>query len=65
MIVDSSKIRIAIMKQCKKNKEIAKEAGLCEGTIAKICRQDARVTNSTIGKIARALGCDPLELIKG
>lgn len=64
MVIDSVKLRLRLINQCKKNKEIAQEAGLCEGTITKLCTKDARATNTTIGKLARALGCDPLDLLK-
>ncbi len=64
MIIDSLKFRLALIKRCMGNKELAQEAGLCEGTITKFCKHDARATNATIGKLARALGCDPMELLK-
>lgn len=64
MIIDSRKFRLALINQCKGNKEFAKEAGVCEGTIGKLCKADTSVRNATAGKLARALCCDPMELLK-
>ncbi len=64
MIIDALKFRLFLVNQCKGNKEFAKEAGLCEGTVAKLCKVDSKVRNATAGKLARALGCDPMELLK-
>jgi DNA-binding Xre family transcriptional regulator len=64
MIIDAFKLRLALVNKCKGNKELAKQAGICEGTVTKLCKADCKVRNATAGKIARALGCDPMELLK-
>lgn len=64
MIIDSRKFRLALINQCKGNKDFAKEAGVSEGTVGKLCKADATVRNTTAGKLARALNCDPMELLK-
>lgn len=64
MIIDAMKLRLALVRQCKGNKDFALEAGLCEGTITKLCKTDSRVRNSTVGKISKTLGVNPLEIIK-
>ena len=46
MIIDAMKLRLALVRQCKGNKEFAKEAGICEGTITKLCRRYIRSTCS-------------------
>ena len=64
MVIDALKFRLALIDRCKGNKEFAEEAGVCEGTVAKLCKADCKVRNTTVGRIARALGCDPMELLK-
>lgn len=64
MIIDAMKLRLALVRQCKGNKEFSREAGICEGTITKLCKADSRVRNSTAGKIAKTLGLNPAELLK-
>ncbi len=64
MIIDARKFRLALVSKCMGNKVFAKKAGLCEGTVTKLCKTDCRVRNATAGRIARALGCDPMELLK-
>ena len=64
MVIDAMKFRLALVSACKDNKEFARDAEICEGTVSKLCKTDCKVRNATIGKIARALDVDPLELVK-
>lgn len=44
--------------------ELAKAASLSKLTVGQILSSDRRPNLKTAGKLARALGCDPMELLK-
>ena len=64
MVVDAKRLRLAIAGKCLASKEVAKRAGLCEGTIAKLSRRDSVVRPKTLGKIVKALEIAPGEILR-
>lgn len=62
--LDMGKTEHLAMKKCWGMAELQRQAGLSGTTIYKIKIGQHKASARTVGKLARALGCDPLELIK-
>lgn len=63
MKLDSARLQIAMARVCMNAYDVAKKAGIHYATIKRACtRTGAKPT--TIGKIARALGVDVVEIIE-
>lgn len=62
--VDTRKAREIMMKKGFTVSELAKAASLSKLTVGQILSSDRRPNLKTAGKLARALGCDPMELLK-
>lgn len=63
MKIDVRKLELLQARECLKNKELVKKAQIGLLTLAKIKRGDHETRLSTIGKIAKALNCDVVELL--
>lgn len=63
MLIDRKKLELAMARACMNSADLPAAAGLPRPTV-----QNAIVGKSvrpaTLGKIARALGCDPAELLR-
>ena len=63
MKVDKRKINLAMMRACMNSTDVAAAAGIPAVTVRKIMTGYG-TTHKTLGRIARALGVDPAELIE-
>lgn len=61
MRIDRNKYMLARARACMGQKELEK-AGISKGTLCRVLREDVRP--ETIGKIAKALGVDVLDIIE-
>lgn len=63
--VDSRRLQDALLGSAMSIRAVANASGLTERTISKLTNQSGRIANSaTVGKLARALGVSPRELLK-
>ncbi len=62
--MDIKKMEHLAMVKCWGMAELQRQAGLAGTTIYKIKIGQHKASARTVGKLARALGCDPMELIK-
>ena len=58
----TQKVTLAMARQCMNPQDLAKAAGLPPQTVNGVIRGQ-NVRPATLGKVARALGCDPAELV--
>lgn len=56
-------IELAMARACMNSSDIANKAGMPEMTVKNVLLRRS-VTPRTLGKVARALGVDPLEIIE-
>ena len=63
MNIDKRKFEIAVANACILNKELSEKSGIRQETIARM-KKGANVSPVTVGKIAKALGITPGELIE-
>lgn len=63
MRIDIEKCRIACARMCINQKELAELAGIPKSTIGNAFKRQG-ASPATIGKIARALGVDVLDILK-
>ena len=67
MKVDKTKLEIATARVCMSMEEFAKAAGKAAGVSCPIItriKNGSRTTTATVGRIARALGCDVLDILE-
>ena len=62
MIIDNKKFELACAKKCLPVSKIFAEARISTCVLQKIKRKE-NLKAFTVGKICKALGCDPAELI--
>lgn len=62
MKVSKSVLQLYMARACMNTPELAKAAGLPPQTVNGVLR-GRNVRPATLGKVARALGCDPAELL--
>lgn len=61
--IDSKKLRLAMTRACMRPSAVSKESGVPTQTINRaLCGRNVRI--DTLGKICKALGIDPAEIIK-
>ncbi len=63
MRIDRTRFIMKCAEKAMNPSEVANVAGLCVETIYKITSGEGKVTIKTLGKISRALGCHPSELL--
>lgn len=56
------KVTLAMARKCMNSQDLAKAAGLPPQTVNGVIRGRS-VRPATLGRVARALGCDPAELV--
>lgn len=61
MKIDNAKLDMALAKRCVNLRSL--RADMSAQTLSRI-RQGADIRPATLGKLARALGCDPSEILK-
>ncbi len=62
MTVDVDKYRLACARRCVNSKELAEMAGIPRSTLGTVFKRQGG-SPATVGKIARALGVDVLEIL--
>ena len=62
MKIDKGKYRLACARACMNTADVIKESGVKRSTLS-TCMQRNGGSPATIGKIARALGCDVLDIL--
>ena len=58
----TQKVTLAMARKCMNPQDLAKAAGLPPQTVNGVIR-GRNVRPATLGRVARALGCDPAELV--
>lgn len=58
------KVELLAMSKCWGLAELQRQAGLAKMTLYKIRKGENKASARTVGKLARALGCDPVEILK-
>ncbi len=65
MGLDQKKLREKMLSECFNVKTLSEAAGVSRSTVSRALNKPGAACNmQNVGKIARALGCNPLELIK-
>ena len=62
MKINKKSLQLAMARACLNRRELAEKAGIPEPTLQGAISR-CSVRPATLGKIARALGCDPEEII--
>jgi len=62
-MVDVSKLKEKMMKKCFTVRALAATSGVSESAINNILRQRTSPNISTIGKLAKALGIEPTDIL--
>lgn len=62
MKIDNQKLELYLARQCKSLSDL--RDGSAPQTLRRI-RQGEDVTPKTVGRIAKALGCDPADILEG
>ena len=63
MKVNKKKLELSMARACINGRELAKKAGIPLSTVQRLmCYPNTRT--KTLGKLARALGVDPLEIME-
>ena len=64
MKIDEKKLKIAMARACMSRKDLVKVSGVAVGTLCGISAKGGNAAPTTVGKLARALGCDVTEIIE-
>lgn len=64
MVLDIDKVELLAAGKCWTLPDVTKQAGLANQTLYKVKRGETKATARTIGKVARALGCTPADIIR-
>lgn len=62
MKAEKRHLALEMARKCMNSQDLAKSAGLPQQTVNGVLR-GRNVRPATLGKVARALGCDPAELL--
>ena len=62
--LDISRVELLAMEKCWGTAELQRRAGLANQTLYKIRKGENRASARTVGKIARALGVKPEEILR-
>ena len=65
MKIDKNKVEMAMARACLGQNEVAKKMGTNKANLAKLIGHERNHRPETVGKLAKALGVDPAEIIKG
>lgn len=64
MIIDMDKVELLAMKRCWSWRDLSKEAKVSTQTIYKFRKEQGKIRNKTIWKIAKAFNVDPIDILK-
>lgn len=65
MQIDGDKLKMALIGKCWSVSELARNAEISPTTLSRIINKGGISNIVTVGKISRALGVEPPELLKG
>ena len=63
MKLDFDKVYLLAAKHCWSIPDLSVKAGISSATLYNSRTRDKVINNKTVGKIARALGCEPQEIL--
>ena len=63
LTINFKKLEIAKARACMGTRELAKAAGMSEAGLMQIQAKKSRCRPATVGKLCKALNCDPLDII--
>lgn len=63
MVANKEKMELAMARACMNSKDIAKKANMPEPTVKNVLT-GRNVKPRTLGKVARALGCDATDILE-
>ena len=63
MRIDEKKLKIAMARACMNRNDLAKASGVALGTLCGISAKGGKAAVITVGKLAKALGCDVTEIL--
>lgn len=63
MSVTYKKLRLMLVEKNMKKKDLQEQAGLTHHEMLKL-RNDMNITTETIGKICKAMNCDPTDIME-
>ena len=64
MVLNPQKLNLAMARACLTSRELQIKAGISDSSLSHILSGKQKARPLTIGKIAKALGVDPVELIE-
>lgn len=64
MTINPQKLTLAMSRACMSSAELQREAAISDVTLCKIRNGTQKPRPATVGRIARALGIDPTEIIE-
>lgn len=64
MTINSARLTLAMSRACMSSADLQKEAEISDVTLCKIRNGTQKPRPATVGRIARALGVDPTEIIE-
>lgn len=65
MQIDGNKLKMVLIRKCWSVSELARRAEVSPATLSHIINKGGISNTATVGKISRALGIEPPELLKG
>lgn len=63
MRIDEKKLKIAMARACMNRNDLVKASGVALGTLCGISAKGGKAAVITVGKLAKALGCDVTEIL--
>ncbi len=64
IVIDTEKVQELLIKKCWTFEELAQNAGIAKTTAYKFVTGKSAPRMATIGKMCKALGCEPMDIIK-
>lgn len=65
MKIDKSKVEMIMARACLGQSEVAKKMGTNQANLAHLIGNERNHRPESVGKLAKALGVDPTEILKG
>lgn len=63
MRIDEKKLKIAMARACMNRNDLIKASGVGTSTLSAISTKGGKAAVITVGKLAKALGCDVTEIL--
>ena len=65
MKIDKNKVEMVMARACLGQNEVAQKLGTNQATLAHLIGNERNHRPESVGKLAKALGVDPTEILKG